>query len=178
MKRHLVLWSASVIIGLASPLVSSSATPQDDGRTVVSETASPVHAVKASRAHVRTLQSHLYDSGDTPAAVDRVASTALLGSSAAQSSPRHPELNHNLKAPQAYSAGVYHPPLDYMDHRWSFGDRLPAAYFVRRYWLSDFAEYGLFTPPDGLRWVRVGTDALLIDPYTGDVVQVDYWIFQ
>ena len=33
--------------------------------------------------------------------------------------------------------------------------------------------YGLFTPP-GLIWVRYDDDALLIDQYTGEILQVRY----
>jgi hypothetical protein len=32
-------------------------------------------------------------------------------------------------------------------------------------------------PPPGTVWVRDNTDALLIDRYTGEVIEVDYNVF-
>ena len=32
-------------------------------------------------------------------------------------------------------------------------------------------------PPPGTVWVRYGRDALLIDRYTGEVIQVEYSVF-
>jgi len=32
-------------------------------------------------------------------------------------------------------------------------------------------------PPDGYVWVRYGDDALLIDEYSGDIIQVEYDVF-
>jgi Ni/Co efflux regulator RcnB len=57
------------------------------------------------------------------------------------------------------------------------GNRLPRGWFVRDYWLTDWAIYGLWAPVDGLVWVRVGPDAMLIDPDTGEVVGVEYAAF-
>jgi len=89
----------------------------------------------------------------------------------------HTELNRNVQAPHAFQAGAYRQPQGYEQRHWGYGDRLPGAYYARDYWLTDFALYGLFGPPEGLVWVRVGPDALLIDQYTGEVVQADYGVF-
>ena len=35
----------------------------------------------------------------------------------------------------------------------------------------------LIAPPYGAIWVRVGDDALLIDQYTGEIIEVDYGVF-
>jgi Ni/Co efflux regulator RcnB len=86
-------------------------------------------------------------------------------------------LRLNVQASHQFHDGNYRQPAGYQTRRWSYGDRLPQAYFARDYWLTDYVTFGLFAPPDGLVWVRVGDDALLIDEDSGDVVQVDYGVF-
>lgn len=86
-------------------------------------------------------------------------------------------LRRTYTAPRRYRAGTYRPPAGYHYQHWSYGQRLPTAYFARNYWLLDWATYGLISPPYGYVWVRVGPDALLIDQYTGEVVQVSYNAF-
>lgn len=83
----------------------------------------------------------------------------------------------NVSAPRHFQAGSYRAPQGYSYRRWSWGQRLPAVYFGRDYWISDYSSYGLFAPPYGLVWVRFGPDALLIDEYSGEIVQVDYGVF-
>lgn len=68
-------------------------------------------------------------------------------------------------------------PHDYRYRRWNLGERLPAEFFIRDFWLADFATYELVAPPDGYVWVRYGPDALLIDEDTGEVIQVVYGVF-
>ena len=48
---------------------------------------------------------------------------------------------------------------------------------MRNYWLMDFLMYGLDEPPAGYVWVRYGPDALLIDEYDGEIVEVEYGVF-
>ena len=76
-----------------------------------------------------------------------------------------------------YHAGFYAPPSGYYARAWGFGDFLPRPWFVRTYWLEDFLGFGLPYPPPGFMWVRVGGDALMIDRYSGRIVQVDRGIF-
>lgn len=83
----------------------------------------------------------------------------------------------NVSSARHFQAGAYRAPQGYSYRRWSWGQRLPAIYFGRNYWIGDYASYGLFAPPYGLVWVRFGPDALLIDEYSGEIVQVDYGVF-
>jgi Ni/Co efflux regulator RcnB len=83
----------------------------------------------------------------------------------------------NFVAPRHFRVGAYHGPRDYRYRRWTFGEWLPSIYFGRNYWLMDFEDYGLAPPPPGCVWVRYGPDALLIDEYTGEIIQVDYGVF-
>jgi Ni/Co efflux regulator RcnB len=48
---------------------------------------------------------------------------------------------------------------------------------MQDYWLTDFYDFGLTPPPPGTVWVRYGDDALLIDEYNGEVIQVAYNVF-
>lgn len=93
---------------------------------------------------------------------------------------RQPDVNSlrlNKQAARRFHGGSYNRPTGYQNRRWGYGERLPQAYFVRNYWITDFVSFGLFAPPSDLVWVRVGDDALLIDRYTGEIVQVDYGVF-
>jgi Ni/Co efflux regulator RcnB len=87
------------------------------------------------------------------------------------------KLRKNVVAAHRFHAGPYRAPPGWRYRRWAFGERLPAIYFVHDFWISDFLAFGLFAPPDGLVWVRYGPDALLIDEYTGEIIQVDYSVF-
>jgi Ni/Co efflux regulator RcnB len=92
----------------------------------------------------------------------------------------HPSINSlrvDVQATHRFHNGDYRRPAGYKSHHWSHGERLPRAYYARDYWLTDYVAFGLFAPPDGLVWVRVGNDALLVDRSSGDVVQVDYSVF-
>jgi len=87
------------------------------------------------------------------------------------------QFRRNVQAPKRFRAGAYHRPRGFHYQRWSYGQRLPSIYYGRQFWLLDAIAYGLFAPPPGLIWVRYGDDALLIDQYTGEIVQVRYDVF-
>jgi Ni/Co efflux regulator RcnB len=85
--------------------------------------------------------------------------------------------HQNFRAAQRFRAPPYRRPPGYFTRRWSWGQTLPAAFWARDYWLTDFYAYDLPPPPYGAIWVRVGEDALLIDQYTGEIIEVDYGVF-
>lgn len=74
-------------------------------------------------------------------------------------------------------AGAFHYPRGYSYRRWSVGARLPIFFISSPYFFSDYLDVGLEPPPYGYRWVRYGPDALLVDRYTGEVVDVAYDVF-
>ena len=76
-----------------------------------------------------------------------------------------------------YHAGGYRAPYGFYVRSWGFGDILPRGWYAQDYWIGDFLDYGLPYPPPGYEWVRVGGDALMIDRYTGRIVQVVRGIF-
>lgn len=67
---------------------------------------------------------------------------------------------------------AWRPPSGYYAYNWGYGDFLPRTWFGPGSWLIDPWRYDLPLPPPGFDWVRAGYDALLIDAYSGHVVQV------
>jgi Ni/Co efflux regulator RcnB len=83
----------------------------------------------------------------------------------------------NITAAHRFHFGVYVKPAGWYQKRWTYGERLPPAFFVRTYWINDYAMFGLMEPWDGYVWVRDGNDALLIDEDTGEIIRVEYDVF-
>jgi len=80
-------------------------------------------------------------------------------------------------APRRYRVAPYRRPSGFYERRWTFGEFLPAAFWAASYWLNDFNRYDLPPPPYGTVWVRYGSDALLVDRDTGEVISVRYGMF-
>lgn len=78
----------------------------------------------------------------------------------------------SFHSPRRYHAHPYRRPPHFYVHVWSFGELLPYAWFGPEYVITDWWAYDLPPPPPGYDWVRVGDDALLVDEYTGRIVQV------
>lgn len=78
----------------------------------------------------------------------------------------------------AWPAPPYHCPPEYRHRRFHIGQRFPIILIVDEYILSDFDSLGLEAPPAGLIWVRYGDDALLVNPETGEVVEVVHGVFE
>jgi Ni/Co efflux regulator RcnB len=73
--------------------------------------------------------------------------------------------------------GSYARPAGWSYRRWTLGAFLPALYFTQQFWIPSYAIFALDPPPPGTVWVRYGSDALLVDRYSGEVIQVVYGIF-
>lgn len=84
---------------------------------------------------------------------------------------------HNFQASRVYHIGVYHPPRGWVAHRWAYGQILPRAYWAPPYILADYWLFALMVPPVGYEWVRDGSDAILVDTATGEILQVQYGVF-
>ena len=84
----------------------------------------------------------------------------------------------NMYAERRYHNSNYVRPQGWYYRRWTFGEFLPFAFWSsQNYWINDYAYFGLPYPPPGCMWIRYGDDALLIDRYTGEIVQVIYGLF-
>jgi Ni/Co efflux regulator RcnB len=69
-------------------------------------------------------------------------------------------------------------PRGYVSSSWLIGEWLPQAFYDDdRYLVPQYWAYELYSPPYGYRWVRVGSDALLIDRYSGQVLDIVYSVF-
>jgi len=76
-----------------------------------------------------------------------------------------------------YHLGRYNDPFGYGYRRFSIGFNLFPSYYSSNYWLNDPYQYRLPPAYGPYRWVRYYNDALLVDTYTGEVVDVIYGFF-
>jgi Ni/Co efflux regulator RcnB len=67
-------------------------------------------------------------------------------------------------------------PRGYGYRRWGIGAFLPLFFLSAPYYI-DWEFIGLPPPPPGTEWVRYGPDALLVDIYTGRVIDTAYNVF-
>jgi len=89
--------------------------------------------------------------------------------------PRPFQTNQN--AERSYQSQPYVQPAGWYSQRWVYGETLPTAFWSRSYWLTSYWDYGLMNPPYGYVWVRDGSDALLVDVETGQILSVEYGVF-
>jgi Ni/Co efflux regulator RcnB len=66
------------------------------------------------------------------------------------------------------------PPPSASPHRWTAGERLPASGYALNVQITRFGLYRLTTPPPNTVWVRSGSDALLVNRTTGEIVRTQY----
>jgi Ni/Co efflux regulator RcnB len=84
---------------------------------------------------------------------------------------------HNFQAARVYHVGAYRRPPGWHEHHWVYGEVLPRAYWGPQYLLADYWLFALEVPPVGYEWVREGSDALLVNVTTGEILQVEYGVF-
>jgi Ni/Co efflux regulator RcnB len=70
-----------------------------------------------------------------------------------------------------FHLGLYLDPFGWGYQPFSIGWRMWPNYYGRQYWI-DPGMYSLPYPPPGAVWIRYWNDALLIDTYTGTVIDV------
>lgn len=88
--------------------------------------------------------------------------------------PRYDPRNYprTWRTPQRYRGFVYRPPPGFYARSWAFGEILPHGWYEPQHRILDWWSYGLPIPPIGYDWVRVGDDVLLVDSFSGRIVQV------
>ena len=71
-----------------------------------------------------------------------------------------------------YRVGRYRAPWGYSGgyHRWGIGVRIDPIFFAQDYWIDNPDYYRLPPVYGSYRWVRYYNDALLVDIYSGMVV--------
>ena len=81
--------------------------------------------------------------------------------------------NRNL-----FRMGPYYSPYrGYGYNRLSIGVVLDSLFYGRNYWLSDPYSYRLPPAPPGTQWIRYYDDVVLVDVYTGEVLDTIYDFF-
>ena len=70
----------------------------------------------------------------------------------------------------SFHLGFYYDPYGWGYQPYSIGSRLWPSYYGSRYQINDPWQYRLPYAPPGYVWVRYWNDALLIDTWTGQVV--------
>ena len=73
--------------------------------------------------------------------------------------------------------GFYSDPFGWDYMRYGIGWRLWPSYYRNSFWLNDSWQYRLPPAYGPYRWIRYYNDALLVNIYTGEVVDVEYDIF-
>ena len=91
---------------------------------------------------------------------------------------RYDWLRYRAANRSLFSIGRYYSP--YRDHRYSrisIGFTLGSGFYSNRYYINDPWRYRLPEVYDPYRWVRYYDDVLLVDIYSGEVVDVIYDFF-
>ena len=76
-----------------------------------------------------------------------------------------------------FRIGFYYDPFGYSYRRFGIGSFLYPNYYQSNYWINDPWQYRLPPAYGSYRWVRYHSDALLIDTYSGEVVDVIHGFF-
>jgi hypothetical protein len=77
-----------------------------------------------------------------------------------------------------FRAGRYYSPYrNYGYNRFDIGIFLEPLFYGRNYWIGDPWQYRLPPAYPGTQWVRYYNDVLLVDVYTGEVLDVIYGFF-
>ncbi|HEX4762159.1 MAG TPA: RcnB family protein [Sphingomicrobium sp.] len=76
-----------------------------------------------------------------------------------------------------FRLGFYFDPFGWRYRPYSIGWRLWPSYYSSRFWINDPWQYRLPYAPPGYRWIRYYNDAILVDTWNGEVVDVIYNFF-
>jgi hypothetical protein len=77
----------------------------------------------------------------------------------------------------SFHIGVYYDPFGWDYRPYQIGWRLWPSYYSSRYWINDPWQYRLPYAPPGYVWVRYWDDAVLVDRWSGEVVDVIHNFF-
>jgi hypothetical protein len=76
-----------------------------------------------------------------------------------------------------FHLGIYYDPFGWGYQPYQIGWRLWPSYYGSNYWINDPWSYRLPYPPPGTQWIRYWDDALLVDTWTGEVIDVIHNFF-
>jgi len=76
-----------------------------------------------------------------------------------------------------FNLGFYYDPFGWGYNPFQIGWRMWPSYYGSSFWINDPWQYRLPYAPAGTRWVRYYDDAVLVDMWSGEVVDVIYNFF-
>jgi len=79
---------------------------------------------------------------------------------------------HRSRYSSLFNFGFYRDPFGWGYQPFSIGWRMWPSYYSHSYWLNDPWQYRLPYAPAGYRWIRYYNDAILVDTWDGQVVDV------
>ena len=85
--------------------------------------------------------------------------------------------NHRRHHRSIFHLGFYYDPFGWGYNPFEIGWRMWPSYYSSRFWINDPWYYRLPYAPPGTRWIRYYDDAILVDTWTGEVVDVIYNFF-
>lgn len=89
-----------------------------------------------------------------------------------RSNPRYNWQDYRSRNRSLFRVGRFYDPFGYGYQRLSIGFTLYSGYYQSNYWLNDPYQYRLPPVYGPYRWVRYYDDAVLVDIYSGEVVDV------
>ncbi len=110
-------------------------------------------------------------------AVDRRANPARRWTSDWRHDRRYDWRNWRHRHRNRFHLGFYFDPFGWDYFRYGIGWRLWPSYYRSSFWLRDPWQYRLPPAYGPYRWIRYHNDALLVNVYTGNVVDVIYDFF-
>ena len=84
---------------------------------------------------------------------------------------------HRRRHRSLFHLGFYYDPFGWNYRPYQIGWRLWPSYYSSRFWLNDPWQYRLPYAPPGYRWIRYHDDAILVDTWNGQVVDVIHNFF-
>ena len=85
--------------------------------------------------------------------------------------------NYRRRHNWLFNLGLYYDPFGWGYQPYQIGWRMWPSYYGSNYWMNDPWQYRLPYAPPGTRWVRYYDDAVLVDMWSGQVVDVIYDFF-
>ena len=80
--------------------------------------------------------------------------------------------NHRRHHHSWFHLGFYYDPFGWGYYPYQIGWRMWPSYYSSRYWINDPWMYRLPYAPPGYMWIRYWNDAVLVDTFTGEVVDM------
>lgn len=94
------------------------------------------------------------------------------------SAQRGGNFNYRGNSYARFRADPYRWPGGYRGaYSWRPNQFLPRSFLLRDYYIDNYFDFGFSRPPYGYEWIRVGDDALLVNIYTGQIVEVAPGVF-